>query len=124
MMANQELPAGHVEDRRSLQRRKVLKAARISSDGGLTHLPCTMREISATGARLQVYEGHMIPSMFDLVVELDGMRAQCEVIWREAGEIGVRFRTPPTMGKPLRLQVVVSSDARAVSTLRRRPITH
>lgn len=124
MMAAQEIQTGTANEKRSLLRRKVLKAARITLDGGISHIPCTMREISETGARLQVGNGHAVPSAFDLVVELDGMRARCEVIWRQAGVIGVRFSALPTMGKPLRLQVVASSTPPVAPPLRRRPITH
>jgi hypothetical protein len=107
-------------ERRSGRRRKVLKTARITVDGGRTFKFCCLREISEYGAKLQIAYGQVVPNVFDLVVELDGMRATCEVMWRHGLVIGVRFYSKPLMGQPLRKQVVQSSSLPAVSSIRRR----
>lgn len=119
MMSASDTEAQPISVRRSSDRRKVLKAARITIDNGRTFTTCTMREISEWGARLQITAGQFIPAIFDLVVELDGMRARCEVIWRSEMEIGVRFCAVPVMGKPLRTQVVTSSTQLPTASLRR-----
>ena len=111
-------------DMRSARRRKVFKAARITVDGGRTYTTCTLKEISDFGAKLQIVQGQVIPSVFDLVVEMDGMRARCDVMRRDGDEIGVRFCSAPTMGQPLRRQVIVPSTMQPASSLRRRPVVN
>jgi hypothetical protein len=107
-------------ERRWGRRRKVLKTARITIDGGRTFIICSLREVSEYGARLQIAYGQIIPKVFDLVVEIDGMRATCEVMWRDGTAIGVRFCSKPLMGQPLRKQVVQSSSLPSVSSIHRR----
>lgn len=77
-----------VEDNRSAPRRRVLKAAAISFGGGA--ISCTVRNISDNGASLEVVSPIGIPD--SIVLELEGDRRRCRVIWRKEKRIGVRFQ--------------------------------
>jgi hypothetical protein len=66
--------------------------ATIAFDGGRTRIPCIIRNLSETGAKLEVLNGPVsnIPRTFDLVVSR--VRPQgCTVMWRSLKELGVQF---------------------------------
>lgn len=71
----------------------------------------TLRDISATGARISVSTVLSVPKRFRLTVDIDGMSAECEMVWRKPGEIGVRFLSQPKYETPLRRQVIQMSRA-------------
>jgi len=75
--------------------------------------------MSEGGARLQVAQGAAVPDTFDLIVELDGLEAECLVVWRKPQEIGVGFLGTPRRGTPKRAQVVGQTGPVARPTLRR-----
>lgn len=76
-----------VEDNRSAPRHRVLKGATISFGGGA--ISCTVRNLSVTGASLEVESPIGIPD--SIVLELEGGGRRCRVIWRKEKRIGVRF---------------------------------
>ncbi len=68
------------------QRRRVLKAGSIQFGGGA--IDCTVRNVSETGAALEVVT---IPDRFSLAVPTDQLKRPCRIIWRKPGRIGVTF---------------------------------
>lgn len=57
-------------------------------------MDCTIRSLSATGARLDFTGGEVVPDEFYLFVTGDHLIARAAVAWRSAGGIGVRFLEP------------------------------
>lgn len=110
-------------DLRKTARRRVLKAGIIACHNHFVTFNCTVREMSETGARLAVHDAAPIPSDFDLILELDGLRAACQVAWRKQKELGVRFTQPPAQIAPRRAQVVQAVRPETKPTLRRKPTT-
>ena len=113
------------QEKRTAPRRRVLKGGFVSFNGRHSDFPCTVRDISAPGARLKVKDGVNIPSRFELLIELDGLEAQCEVVRREINEVGVRFLSAPRQGVPMRVQILSQSVSKVQPppSLRRKPIT-
>lgn len=111
------------EEARQTERKRVLKGAKISYAARCASFPCVVRDISDTGARLQVKDHAAVPETFELLIELDGFEAEVEVVWRKPGEIGVIFLTEPTINNPSRKQVVSSSDPAPRGTLRKAKTT-
>jgi hypothetical protein len=66
-----------------------LKAGAIEFGGSA--IDCTVRNLSTTGAALDVPSPVGIPEEFDLVVSSDALRFACRVVWRKAARIGIRF---------------------------------
>jgi len=93
-------------DKRHSARRRVLKSAIAAYNDRHCTIPCVVRDISATGARLRSDSSISVPDTFELIVELDGLEMQCEVVWRKLDELGVRFIGAPRRGEPRRYQVV------------------
>ena len=75
---------------RIVPRVRVSKAAKIEFGGIKT--PCKIRDLSATGAALQVSGfGGKIPAAFTLLIPEDGLRLACRVVWRTEFRFGVVF---------------------------------
>ena len=71
-------------------RHRVIKAAKIEHGGMKT--PCTIRDISVTGAALEISEVNgIIPAAFNLIMPDDGLKLPCHVVWRREFRIGVAF---------------------------------
>jgi PilZ domain len=108
-------------ERRQAPRRRVLKAGIVAFNDRFVSVQCTVRDISATGARLRVSGSISAPDKFELIIDIDGMEAHCEVVSRKANEIAVRFVSPPRMLPPKRAQVVMALVPSTPPTLRRKP---
>jgi PilZ domain-containing protein len=70
-------------------RHHVSKAATIKLVGGA--VDCVVRDLSITGAAIEVANPASIPKSFVLVVPDDGLQLSCEVVWRRQFRIGVKF---------------------------------
>ena len=68
---------------------RVLKSAKIVLSDKAPKIDCAVRNISITGARLEISTSYGIPANFDLL--LDGARRHCRVAWMHATQIGVAF---------------------------------
>ena len=93
-------------DRRLHSRKRVLKGAMISYSNGNMSLPCVVRDLSDTGARIQLHPDQRIPDKFKLIVELDGMEVDGMVVWRNGEQAAINFESQPRFLSPKRLQVV------------------
>lgn len=77
-----------VETRRA-PRYRVLKAGTIKF-GGFT-VDCVVRNLSTTGAALEVSDKIRFPEHFTLVVSGDGLNLPCHIVWRKGFRIGIAF---------------------------------
>jgi hypothetical protein len=76
-------PAVASEQRTGL-RRRVLKTGIIAFNDHRSTIGCVIRDLTPSGARLSV-DGFMnVPDLFDLIIELEGLEASCQVAWRRA----------------------------------------
>jgi hypothetical protein len=76
-------------EKRAIPRSRVLKAGTIEFDGGT--ISCVVRNISNTGAALDVTTPVGIPEHFNLISQADGVHRHCHIIWRKEKRIGVAF---------------------------------
>ena len=79
-----------VDEHGEAPRRRLLKAGRIAFGGGAA-FDCTVRNLSETGAALEVTSPVGIPEHFTLVIEADHSHVPCRVVWRKERRIGVHF---------------------------------
>jgi hypothetical protein len=70
-------------------RRRTLKAGTIEFGGG--GIDCTVRNISETGAALEVVSPLFIPDRFTLFVPSDQFKRPCHIVWRKEKRIGIAF---------------------------------
>jgi hypothetical protein len=67
-----------------------MKSAKIEWGGMKT--PCTIRDLSVTGAALEISEVNgIIPAAFNLILPDEGLKLPCHVVWRREFRIGVAF---------------------------------
>jgi hypothetical protein len=78
-----------MEEVQRAPRHRVLKAGTISFGGA--GISCTIRNLSDTGAALEVTSPIGIPQELTLLVETDHSSRQCRVVWRKERRIGVTF---------------------------------
>lgn len=78
------------ENKRSDQRQKVLKSARIVLDD-LQSVECTLRDVSATGAKLILKKPDDVPDTFRLLFSADSTIRPVKVMWRKPDSVGVHF---------------------------------
>jgi hypothetical protein len=79
-----------VENKRVAPRKRVLKTGYIVFSDNVPKLECTVRNISETGASIQVSTTIGIPSSFDVII--DGARRHCSSVWRTDTKIGIAFQ--------------------------------
>ena len=71
-------------------RHRMSKPAQIDYGGDKT--PCTIRDLSVTGAALELFDlSATIPEAFTLVVPEDKLTLPCRVVWRNGYRMGVAF---------------------------------
>jgi PilZ domain len=75
--------------RRNAPRRRVLKTGSIEFAD--TVIECTVRDMSASGAALQVVSPLFIPDLFNLFIPSDQSKRTCRIAWRTGKRIGVAF---------------------------------
>ncbi|MET4316409.1 PilZ domain-containing protein [Bradyrhizobium sp. RT6a] len=78
-----------MDNQRTASREKVLKPGMI--EFGINAVPCMVRNVSETGASLNVTSAFGIPDFFTLVLTLEGQRRSARIIWRKDMEIGIAF---------------------------------
>lgn len=78
------------QEKRIAPRHRTLKGAKIVINDGFSTFQCTVRNLSASGARLKLVSIVGIPDTFQLVLD-DGQKFECAVVWKTAVELGVRF---------------------------------
>ncbi len=68
---------------------RVMKAAKINYGGD--EYACVVRDISSTGAALELSDLIRIPDEFTLIMPDERLKLLCRVVWRRDYRIGVRF---------------------------------
>ncbi len=79
------------EDQRIETRQRTLAPGFIVTHGDVSGIECIIRDYSEDGARLRVENGHLLPLHFRLSTETDPVGYECEIVWRKANEVGIRF---------------------------------
>ena len=78
-----------MNEKRTAPRRRNLKIAYIVISEKAPKLECIIRNISESGALLQVSTTFGIPTTFDLI--LDDVTRPCRTVWRSETTIGIAF---------------------------------
>jgi hypothetical protein len=80
-----------MNENRKVQRSRTLKAGTISLHLGGA-IDCKIRNLSSTGAHLEVTSQLGIPDSFILLTKPDRIQHPCRVKWRKDHHIGVVFQ--------------------------------
>jgi hypothetical protein len=80
-----------IDDNRHAGRIRSFLRGEIVHSNGASRTECTVRDISETGARIQVPKSVTLPEFFELIIPQKGMHERARIIWIKDGEIGVTF---------------------------------
>jgi hypothetical protein len=120
-VGNAALASRTAGEARVAPRRRMLKSGTIAYNDRHVTIACILRDMSATGARLRVEGSITAPDTFELLIPLDGLEANCQVVWRSGHELGIQFLSAPRMVTPKRHQVVDAFTPAKAPSLRRKP---
>jgi hypothetical protein len=76
-------------ERRAIPRKPVLMSGAIEFAGSAIN--CLIRDMTISGAALDVADPRDIPERFNLVFKADETHIPCHVVWRQDERIGVAF---------------------------------
>jgi hypothetical protein len=79
------------DERRASSRQRRLHGGKIVFNNNTSSIDCVVRDLSPTGARLEVASPIGIPDWFDLRINRNGVCYPSKVVWRSANQIGVMF---------------------------------
>jgi hypothetical protein len=79
-----------MNDKRIAPRHRVFKHGTLAFNGGGS-VDCTVRSISETGARVDVFNPVGVPENFVLVIETDNFLRHCRSVWSRDKQIGIAF---------------------------------
>lgn len=104
--------SGHRQD----VRKRTFLRGRIEYNGGAASMDCIIRDMSESGARLELSETSALPEVFDLYIANKDATFRSSMCWRRGGEVGINFvDRPRTAGAPS----ATSSDAPVAVLVRR-----
>ena len=78
------------EQRVGVRKRTFLKG-RIEFNGGASSMDCLIRDLSASGARLELSETAALPEVFDLYIAQKDQTFRSTLRWRKDEGVGVTF---------------------------------
>jgi hypothetical protein len=79
------------DDRRGVQRTKVLRNAKIIVPRRSSMIHCTVQNVTSGGACLKLANTYGLPQTFELTFEHGRTRRHCRVVWRTSDELGMAF---------------------------------
>ncbi len=85
--------------RRWAKRKPAHSQGQILFDGITTPYACLVRDISSTGAKIEMVKSKFnpdgctsfVPAQFSLIMPLDRTRVECQSMWRRGSLLGARF---------------------------------
>jgi hypothetical protein len=73
-------------------RKSVRQSGWITLDGGFAARPCTVLDLSATGAKITVDDPQVVTAKARLAFSRDARSGRsCQVVWRRGKTLGVKF---------------------------------
>lgn len=99
-----------VGEERYTRRQRVLLKGVVAWNDEFSSASCTVRDLSETGAKIQLESPAAIPANFVLHVEVGGWKAECERVWLEGLMMGVRFTSERQRSRLHRDQMLKPSE--------------
>jgi hypothetical protein len=79
-----------MQQRRKITRTRVLKGAKILL-GKSSVIDCVARDLTNSGAGLQVPSANDLPESLDLTLDAGHSIRRCRLVWRKINKVGVEF---------------------------------
>jgi hypothetical protein len=88
------------DNKRVAPRQKTLKSAKVVHLTKWLAVDCAVRDISATGAKLQCKDQISVPDEMRFVLISDNTIRKAKVAWRHDDLIGIEFTSEPERAPP------------------------
>jgi hypothetical protein len=85
-----------MKERRALVRHKTLIKGRIYFNNRLSSMDCIVRDLTASGARLEFSENVTLPSAFELYIPNRDEYFHARVEWRKGNNLGISLTAEGT----------------------------
>jgi PilZ domain len=82
-----------MEEKRKHPRTEINQPGYVSSGGSV--MSCTVVNVSAEGAAIDVENPAFVPARFRLVMAHDSSVRECRIAWIQQNRIGITFVTAP-----------------------------
>ena len=111
---------------RKAERARAFLRARIVFNNMNSTIDCTIKNISVTGAKIELSNTITIPTEFDLDIPARGRVYRARLMWRDSDAIGVAFEDTPAAAAEQDLSRIEKLDRenrklkQAVATLTKR----
>ncbi len=86
-------------------RKRTLLGAKVVSRDGIYSCDCMIREISDSGARINISSSIIIASPFFLIDHQSQIMFEAKLVWRNASQAGLKFIDKHTLNNVERLKV-------------------
>jgi len=81
-------------ERRTTSRRRVYYGGRIAFHARTSTLDCIVRNVSESGARVELDNPAVLPDQVDLTIARQGVSYFARIVWRRANMAGVALDGP------------------------------
>lgn len=89
-----EPPKGQPPQERQSVRERTFLPARIKFGDGVLSTQCTVTQLSAVGARLNISASVSMPDRFDIEIPQRGVSNRARLVWRKDDQAGIEFDAP------------------------------
>lgn len=103
-----------MEERRKFLRQKSFLRGCVYFNNGDSSAECIVRDVSASGARLIMPDGVVIPDAVELYMPQTEKYARAQVLWRRDSELGLVFTTPLETEQPLHVNGPVAERVQLI----------
>lgn len=98
------------EQNERARRSRALKKGKLIFNRGLRSVPCIVRNLSESGAKLEFEQAYLLPQEFVLQIDLEDFEVTCQRRWEDGLRCGVEFISGKRAVGQLRSQTLKSSD--------------
>ena len=89
-----------MQEMRQAERIRSFLRAQIIFNNRMSTIDCTIKNISATGAKVALSDTLAVPSEFEIDIPQKGRSYRARLVWRDTEAIGVEFIDPKTHAAP------------------------
>lgn len=104
-MAACDIQAENSAERRSAARRRTLLAGRLAYGDPVVTLSCGIRNLSATGAQIELEGFILLPPSFRLLLAREGVAYDATIVWRSGLRMGLAFGDAHDLQDPVDQQI-------------------
>ncbi len=105
------------EEQRRSPRKRTLLEARVVFNNRFSIIECTVRDMSATGAKIAFPRATPIPEEIELEIPKTGQSRRARVMWSDGKHHGLMFLDEVGSEVPAAIQVVIDDARQRIAKL-------